>query len=154
MNTSLSSAELLDVSFAGSTVFIAGRQITQYMDDQNPIDVQNLEVTKVGYNCNGKMIRTAQAGGVMISVTVIPSSSDDAFFHNLLMQYHLQDGKNNAQRWETSLTASITLQGNRDKTTWNFSGGTMVSGPGGPTSSADGKLAGRTYTFAFAKITS
>lgn len=154
MNTSLSSAELLDVSFAGSTITVAGRTISQFMDDANPVEFPDMEVTNIGMNFNGKMIRNAKAAACMMSLTVIPSSPDDVFLHGLLMKYHVQDGKNNAAQWETSLTASISVGGNRAKKTWSFSGGTFVSGPGGPSASGDGKMQGRTYTFAFAKITS
>lgn len=149
----MDSSQLLDVSFAGSQVVVAGHTVKQFMDDANPVELSNLEVSQVGVNCNGMMIRHAKPAAAMLSITVIPSSADDAFFHDLLVKYHLQDGKNNSSTWERSLEASITLgKTNTAKRTYKFSGGTMVSGPSGASANGQGKMTGRTYTFAFAKI--
>lgn len=149
----MNSSQLLDVSFAGSTVTVAGRTIHDFMDDANPVDFQDLEVTNVGVNCNGVMIRSARPAAAMCSITVIPASADDAFFHDLLVKYHLQDGKNNSTQWETPLTAIIVLgKPNVSKKTFKLSGGTMVGGPTGVSSNGQGKMQGRTYRFAFAKV--
>lgn len=149
----MNSSELLDVSFAGSTVTVAGHTVKDFMDDANPVDFQDVEVTQVGVNCNGVMIRNARPAAAMCSISVIPSSRDDAFFHDLLVKYHLQDGKNNANVWETPLTMQIALgKPNTAKRVYKLSGGTMVGGPTGVSSSAQGKMQGRTYRFAFAKI--
>lgn len=149
----MNSSELLDVSFAGSTVIIAGRTIKDFMDDANPIDFQDIEVSQVGVNCNGVMIRTARPAAAMCSVTVIPASNDDSFFHDLLVKYHVQDGKNNAAQWETPLTAKIVLgKPNAKRREYRLSGGTMVGGPTGVSANGTGKMQGRTYRFAFAKV--
>ena len=149
----MNSSELLDVSFAGSTVTVAGHTVKDFMDDANPVDFQDLEVSQVGVNCNGVMIRNAKPAAAMCSITVIPASRDDAFFHDLLVKYHLQDGKNNSSRWESPLTMRIDLgKQNTSKRVYSLSGGTMVGGPTGVTSNAQGKMQGRTYRFAFAKV--
>ena len=153
MDTSTSSASLCDVSFAGSTITVAGVKITQFMDDANPVDFPDVEVSSVGINCNGKMIRYAKPAPIMMSVTVIPGSSDDKQLWSKWRSYHLEDAKNNQGTWTQSLTANISIGNtNAGQKTYAFSGGTFVSGPAGPSSSGDGKMQGRTYTFAFAKV--
>lgn len=154
MDDSLTSKNLCDLSFAGSTVVINGHTISQFMDDANPVEFQNLEVSGVGVNCNGKMIRYAKPSAVMMSVTVIPGGADDGYLYGLLKQYHVEDAENNGDQWEQSIDCDINIDTTGFNVEYHFAGGTMVSGPGGPGSSAEGKMQGRTYTFAFASIKS
>lgn len=147
----LSSSQLLDVSFAGSTVTVAGITIKNFMDDANPVEFQDTEVSSVGVNCNGIMIRNARPNVIMMSITVIPGSDDEMKLYDLWKKYRVQDGRNNAGQWETSLTASIVTKGTRGRT-YSFTGGTMVSGPAGPAANAEGKMQGRTFSFAFAVV--
>lgn len=150
----ISSAALHDVSFAGSKVTIAGIDINNFMDDANPVEFQDVEVSSVGVNCNGVMIRNAKPSIVTMSVTVIPGTIEDKQLYDLWAKYRVQDGQNRANaQWSKALTGNITIgNGTMKKTSYRFSGGTMVSGPGGPVSNAEGKMQGRTYTFAFARV--
>ena len=148
---SLSSNTLLDVSFAGSKITVGGVTIEDFMDDANPVEFQDTEVSGVGVNCNGVMVRYARPNTIMMSVTVIPGSNSDMALYGLWRKYRVQNGVNNAGQWETSLTGSIVTKGARGRT-YTFSGGTMVSGPGGPSANGEGKMQGRTYSFAFAVV--
>ena len=140
--------QILDVSFAGSTVKIGDITITNFMDDANPVEFQDVEVSTVGVNCNGSMIRNAKPNTVMMSVTVIPGSDEDRLLYDLWKEFRVQGGWN--RKWEEGLTASVTTGSGRIARA--FSNGTMVSGPGGPSSNGEGKLQGRTYTFAFVSV--
>lgn len=142
------SMQMKDVSFAGSTVTVAGIQISDFMDDANPVEFQDVEVSSTGVNCNGTMIRNAKPNLVMMSVTVIPGSQSDNALWNLWKQYRVQ-GDYNSQ-WEQSLTASISIAGGGQSK--SYSNGTMVSGPGGPAANGEGKMQGRTYSFAFVTV--
>ena len=144
-----------DVSFAGATVYIDNHKLEDFMDDANPVEFPDTEVSTVGVNCNGNMIRNAKPNVVMMSVTVIPCTDDDKFLYDLWRQYRVQDGVNNAARWEKPIAARISVQGlNKSKSSWSFRDATMVSGPGGPSSNGEGKMQGRTYTFAFVSVDS
>jgi hypothetical protein len=139
------SLQIKDVSFAGSSVTVAGITVTDFMDDANPVEFQDVEVSSVGVNCNGSMVRNAKPNVIMMSLTVIPGSQSDISLYNLWKRYRVQ-GNYNSQ-WEAPLTASVTIGSGRGSR--SFSNGTMVSGPGGPSSNGEGKMTGRTYTFAF-----
>lgn len=143
------SFQIKDVSFAGSSVTISGpigsTTITDFMDDANPVEFQDVEVSSVGVNCNGSMIRNARPNVIMMSVTVIPGSQSDDALYNMWKLYRVQ-GNYNSQ-WESPCSATVTI-GN-GKGSRSYSNGTMVSGPGGPSSNGEGKMTGRTYTFAF-----
>ncbi len=148
--TGVSSGQLCDVSFAGSRITIAGITIVNFMDDANPVEFPDVEVTGYGVNCNGVMIRWAKPNAVIMSVTVIPGSNEDAQLYRLWARYRVQNGQYNSD-WSNALTASISV-GNTQMLgirSYSFGGGTMVSGPGGPTATGEGKMQGRTYTFAF-----
>lgn len=149
----VSSAALIDVSFAGSGVTIAGIPIRNFMDDANPLEFPDSEVTSFGVNCNGVMVRHAKPSAVIMSVTVIPGSDEDDKLYKLWISYRVQDGKNKADVWAKGLTASVSVGNTQMKRrSYSFSGGTMISGPGGPSAGAEGKMRGRTYTFAFARV--
>ena len=137
--------QIKDVSFAGSSVTVDGITITDFMDDANPVEFQDVEVSSVGVNCNGSMIRNAKPNVIMMSMTVIPGSQSDLSLYNLWKQYRVQGDWNG--KWEEALSATVTIGSGRGSR--SFSNGTMVSGPGGPSSNGEGKMSGRTYTFAF-----
>lgn len=139
------SFQIKDVSFAGSSVTVAGITVNDFMDDANPVEFQDVEVSSVGVNCNGSMVRNAKPNVIMMSLTVIPGSQSDTNLYNLWKRYRVQ-GNFNSQ-WETGLSATVTIGSGRGSR--SFANGTMVSGPGGPSSNGEGKMTGRTYTFAF-----
>ena len=142
--------QMKDVSFAGSTVVVGNIIVKDFMDDANPVEFQDVEVSSVGVNCNGSMIRNAKPNTIMMSVTVIPGSDSDNQLYALWKRYRVQ-GSWNAQ-WEEPLSASVTIGSGRGSR--QFANGTMVSGPGGPSSNGEGKMSGRTYTFAFVTVNS
>lgn len=150
----ISASHLIDVSFAGSTIRITGNgsvEISNFMDNSNPIDFPDTAVSDVAINCYGQMIRNAKPNPIVMSVTVIPGSKEDNSLYNMWQRYRLTDGSYDEQ-WRTALRATISVANKTmAKKTYEFSGGTMVSGPGGPSATGDGKMQGRTYTFAFAK---
>lgn len=143
--------QIKDVSFAGSTITIdgpgGGATVTDFMDDANPVEFQDVEVSSVGVNCNGSMIRNAKPNVVMMSVTVIPNSLSDIGLYNMWRLFRVQGDYR--PEWENPCSATITISGGRGSR--HLTEGTMVSGPGGPSSNGEGKMQGRTYTFAFVK---
>lgn len=151
-----------DVSFAGSTVVLSGGpfgniEIKDFMDDANPVEFGDVEVSTVGVNLNGAMIRNAKPNVITASITVIPFSSSDAVLYRGWQRYRVQGSWEGV--WEQPLSLSITIGnstggagGGQGIKTYKFSNGTMTSGPGGPVSNAEGKMQGRTYSFAFVTV--
>lgn len=136
-----------DVSFAGAHLMVGGVSIDDFMDDANPIEFDDLEVSKVEYSCNGKMIRSSIPRAIFMSVTVIPGSPSDHGLQRLLKKYHnIQSGGD----LDGQLSAYISTNGG----SYSFSDGTMISGSPGVGSKGDGKMMGKTYTFAFMQMDS
>lgn len=150
MPSRTSSANLVDISFAGAIITIDGTVIDKFMDDQNPIEFQDTEVCNMEWSCNGRMIRTIKPNSILMSVTVIPNSNSDRALRKIFKANLLNGGRVKLSEANRMLTASITLdRGKGGSMSYNFSNGTCVSGPAGPTALGSGKMGGNTYTFAF-----
>ena len=147
---SLNSYDLHDVSFAGSIVKIDGIEITDFMDDANPIDFPDVTIANVGVNFNGIMARHSNPTPVIFSITVIPGSHSDRELSDLWQNSRVENCTYNTD-WSKGLTCDISMANyTRQISQYHFAGGTMISGPGGPSATGEGKMLGRTYTFAFA----
>lgn len=138
-----------DVSFAGSKIRISGAgasfEVADFMDDANPVEFQDTEVSGAGMNFKGQMIRYAKASVITASVTVAPASDSDNNLYVMWKKFRIHD--NWEADWENGITLSVTT--GKPGCSRTLSNGTMVSGPAGPSSNGEGKMIGRTYTFAF-----
>lgn len=142
---------IYDVSFAGAVVMIDGYQITDFIDDQNPVDFQDTDVANIEWSCNGRMIRTVKPSGIMMSVTVIPASPSDDKLMYLLRHRFNNGGDVNLSEVNTPINARITLAGKHQKS-YHFSMGTCVAGPLGPSAQGSGKMGGNTFSFVFERV--
>ena len=142
---------LYEVSFAGSIVNIDGINIRDFIDDANPVDIQDTETANIEWSCNGRMIRTIKPSAIILSVSVIPNSPSDHALQSLWKRNFLNGGSVSIYDSNRSLRASITV-GNPRGGTYLFSGGTCLSGSPAVTSNGQGKMGGNTYTFAFENV--
>ena len=140
---------ITDLSFAGSTISVNGIQITDFMDDANPIDIQDTEVANIEWSCNGRMIRTVKPSSVIISITVIPGSPSDQTLHSMWQRNF--NGSLDLDASDDPITLSIT-PGNPKMHSYIYSNGTFLSGAAGVTANGQGKFGGNTYTFSFESI--
>lgn len=142
---------IYDLSFAGSIITIGGAQIKDFIDDANPIDIQDTETANIEWSCNGRMIRTIKPSAVIISVTVIPNSPSDNALRTIWKRNFINGGSISTADANRSLSASITT-GNPRGGSFQFSGGTCLSGAAAVTANGQGKMGGNTYTFAFENV--
>ena len=143
--------KIYDLSFAGSTIVIDGVEITDFMDDANPVDIQDTENANIEWSCNGRMIRTIKPSAIIMSVTVIPNSRSDRGLRTIWKRGFINGGSVSLADSNKSLTASITT-GNPKGGIFMFSGGTCLSGAAAVTANGQGKMGGNTYTFAFENV--
>lgn len=142
---------IYDLSFAGSQIVIGGATITEFMDDANPIDIQDTDAANIEWSCNGKMIRTIKPAAVIISVTVIPGSASDDALRTIWKKRFLNEGFVDLDECDRPLTCQIT-SGNPKVGGFSFTRGTCLSGAAALTANGQGKMGGNTYTFAFARV--
>ena len=139
---------IIDVSFAGSTITIGGYSIKDFMDDQNPIDVQDTESCNIEWSCNARMIRTVKPSAVIISVTVIPGSQSDKDLRTLWKDTFSNSGSVQLNQADKALDCVITC-GKPGMPSYQFTMGTPIAGAAALTVNGQGKMGGNTYTFAF-----
>ena len=142
---------MYDVSFAGSVITIGGATISEFMDDANPIEIQDTEVAGIEWSCNGRMIRTVKPSAILISVTVIPGSTSDDALRKIWKENFNNGGDIKLGATNKMLTCSISC-GNSSIGSFSFTNGTCLSGAAAITSNGQGKMGGNTYTFAFEKV--
>ena len=141
---------LYEVSFAGSVIVIGGARITEFMDDANPLDIQDTDTCNIEWSCNGRMIRTVKPSAVMISITVIPGTASDKALKTIWKKNFCNGGSISLNEANQQLSCSISV-GNSGAS-YMFTGGTCVSGAAALTSNGQGKMGGNTYTFAFENV--
>lgn len=142
---------ITDLSFAGSTIMIDGVAISDFIDDKNPLEIQDVDVSTIEWSCNGKMIRTIKPSAVMISVTVIPGSPSDLSLHKIFKKNMCNGGNVSLGEANKSISCTITPI-NKNVPKYSFTHGTCVSGAPAVSVSNQGKMGGNTYTFAFEKV--
>ena len=146
---------IYDVSAAGSSLSISGEglgltDISDFLDDANPFQFPDTEVSGVGMNFKGALIRYARGNPFMFSVTVCSGSNSDKALRNALAKYHISKGEKISGGGISATLIVPAMGGGTNK--YSLEKGVLVSGPMGPTATGEGKLQGNTYTFAFASM--
>lgn len=154
-----------DISAVGSKIVIKcnGDQlvIDEFSDEGTPFDAPDVDVSTNAKNLNGEMISSRTPSVYPFSVTVIPGSLADEKLRHLLMQSAIQPGNNtpgDVYYCEVTVTIPrVTQAGGMVSTSdggvvgisneVTYSRCRIKSGPTGPSTSAEGRLAARTYTF-------
>lgn len=142
---------ITDLSFAESIITIDGIVVQDFIDDKNPLDVQDATTCNIEWSCNGKMIRTIKPEAVMLSVTVIPGSPSDTALQRLWRRCMCNGGHVSLGRANDGITCSINPR-NPNVPSYSFVHGTCVAGAAAVSVNGQGKMGGNTYTFAFEGI--
>lgn len=154
----------IDISAQGARVVFKGGLnlvVSEFSDEGTPFECSDVDISTNAKNLNGEMISSRTPSLYTFSITVIPNSVADyklaAFFQKQL----LQPGQNNANSVNSSwyCDATITLpqayegpgingsimRGSPFNVT--FSNCRPKSCPIGLSTSAEGRMSARTYTF-------
>lgn len=157
----------LDISATGAKIVItpnnasAGYAITQFSDEGTPFDAPDIDVSTNQKNLNGQMISSRTPSVYPFSITVIPGSDDDSMLTQWLRENALQPNEGAiASAWAEGeshyFTITVTIPHVNVSGTsgmWNadrkytYTNARMKSGPTGPSTSAEGRQAARTFTF-------
>lgn len=149
----------MDISTVGAKIRFSGAinlTISEFSDEGTPFDAPDIDVSENKKNLNGTMISSRTPAVYPFSVTVIPNSKSDIALSKLLMKSSIQPGGLTAVDdlyVDCVITVPATYgsgagadeaSGARDYT---YTKARIKSGPTGPTSSAEGRMGARTYTF-------
>lgn len=149
---------MFDVSAAGAKVRVEcgsnSCNITEFYDEGTPFETNEVEVTGSGITLNGQLVLWRKPVAYVVTLTVIPGSQDDVWLAQRLDDAHIRPGKViDVDRLKAKLTIwvpQINASGRQGKTVvTSYTNGRILSGPTGPSASAEGKLAAKTYSFVF-----
>lgn len=165
---------MIDISAVGAFVRITfkgdgnnrGWSITEFSDEGTPFECPDVDLSTNQKNLNGQMISSRTPSVYTVSVTVIPNSADDIFLTRHAQEAALQPG--NVTPIDRLIVESIELgipDINQSRASTladrnSYSGyaifkwmnGRMKNSPTGPSTSAEGRLSPRTFTFEMEKF--
>jgi len=147
--------QAFDISAVGTIIsFSRGLtcDITNFADEGTPFDAPDVDASTNRKNLNGTMISSRTPSVYPFSVTVIPGSPEDdklwAFLQKSLIQ---PGGVASIPQLLCDCTIKvpdINASGRRTGSrSYTYSNCRIKSGPTGPSTSAEGRLSARTYTF-------
>ena len=155
---------MIDISSVGSFVrikFKGGQSpewtISEFSDEGTPFECPDVDLSTNQKNLNGQMISSRTPSIYPVSITVVPGSEEDMFLQRRLADAAIQPGnvKSIDELAVSSLivsTPAIDESGEGSHAIdYTFTNGRLKSGPMGPSTSAEGRMSARTYTFEFEK---
>ena len=149
----------MDISTVGAKIRFSGAinlTISEFSDEGTPFDAPDIDASENRKNLNGTMISSRTPSVYPFSVTVIPNSKSDIALSKLLMKSSIQPGGLTAVGdlyVDCVITVPATYgsgaganeaSGTHD---YIYTKARIKGGPTGPTSSAEGRMGARTYTF-------
>lgn len=162
---------MIDISAVGSFVTLkmkgnrtnGGLTITEFSDEGTPFECPDVDLSDNRKNLNGQMISSRTPSVYTVAVTVIPGSRDDQELSRLAQKAALQPGSitpisdliidtlelNVPEIDESSAYSGGSGKNKVRKYTWM--NGRFKREPTGPSTSAEGRMSSRTYTFEFEK---
>ena len=153
---------MIDISTVGAKIEIKFKDnkqktITQFSDDGTPFECPDVDVSTNAKNLNGQMISSRTPSIYPVSITVVPGSEEDMFLQRRLADAAIQPGnvKSIAELEVSSLIVSVPAINESGEGSsainYTFKKGRLKGGPMGPSTSAEGRMSARTYTFEFEK---
>lgn len=150
---------MVDVSGVFPKVMIASTgippliNITNFADDSNPIDVDQIEVTGHGINVNGVLVTWEKPTAYIVSVSVLAGTEEATSLTTLLESSHARAGANFALAPTVTLTKKIGKRNMLGIITSDdgetYTNGRIVSGPAGTSIDSEGRKQSQTFTFVF-----
>lgn len=153
---------MIDISTVGAKIDIKFKDnkqktITQFSDEGTPFECPDIDVSTNAKNLNGQMVSSRTPSVYPVSITVIPGSEEDMFLQRRLAEAAIQPG-NVTSIGELAVSSLIVSTPAIDESgegshsiDYTFTNGRLKGGPMGPSTSAEGRMSARTYTFEFEK---
>lgn len=156
---------MFDISAAGASAVIdfydgTHVEVRQFSDEGTPFESPNITLSTNAKNLQGTMISSRTPSVVPVSITVVPGSKEDYLLQKKVTEALLQPGGviDISNLGVKTLTLAVpSIDGSTDITpsssvnTFTWVNGRMVEAPTGPSTSAEGRMSARTYSFEFEK---
>lgn len=135
-------------NIVSTATFPYGFSLSKLADDVDPIVVEDLEIKKFEMLLDGSMLSYRTANPVLVSLSVIAGSVDDANLGIILSASQIR-GK--LIRLPDTIWLTVSYP---DNTISTFTRGAMLSGPPAKSVLSSGRYKTSTYKFAFTDSTS
>lgn len=159
----------LDISAVGSKFSITGGgmnlTVTEWSDEGTPFDCPDIDISENRKNLNGTMISSRTPSVIPVSITVIPGSVSDKILLKHFAKWTISPGKskpignsgdNPYVQAVLSIPTIVAMGAGKSEVagarTYKFFNGRAKSYSAGPSTSSEGRLASRTYTFEFEMV--
>lgn len=150
-----------DISAVGAKIVFsnlgggAGLTISEFSDEGTPFDCPDVDVSTNAKNLNGEMISSRTPSVIPFSITVMPGSVADIRLRAAVAGSLIRPSNNTPNDVEYINTVTITMplvttrggSAVAGSNTVTFSNVRIKSGPTGPSTSAEGRMSPRTYSF-------
>lgn len=140
------SATGLKMRLVASLTFPAGFDITQFADDADPLNSENLTIAETAAALNGDLVAWGKPNVIPLTVAVLPDTDED---RNLSILWNVNRIGKNKVAVQDVITLVVTYPNGDQKI---LSSGVMVSGPPLNSGSSEGRLKTKEYGFSFESI--
>lgn len=138
-----------NISAVGTTIEISGPAgsvtVNEFADDNDPIQVQAIDVSDHKFDINGKICPFTKWTGYIVTIAVVPTSDSDTVLQNTVVLT-----RGTAKSYDEK-SIRMTISGKNVPNTMTFSDGRIQSGVAGLSASTEGRWKGNVYTFFFGK---
>ncbi len=159
---------MFDISAAGAKAVIefgdsTRIEITQFSDEGTPFESSDVTLSNNAKNLQGTMISSRTPSVIPVALTVVPNSDEDYWLQIKAGASLLQPGGviqinkivvKSLTLYVPAINGSfdITVGGKKSYNVYTWMNGRMVNAPTGPSTSGEGRLSARTYSFEFEKF--
>lgn len=140
------SATGIKMRLVASLTFPAGFDITQFADDGDPLNSENLTIAETAAALNGDLVAWGKPNVIPLTVAVLPDTDED---RNLSILWNVNRIGKNKVAVQDVITLVVTYPNGDQKI---LSNGVMISGPALNSGSSEGRLKTKEYEFSFESI--
>jgi hypothetical protein len=133
----------LQIGLVASVTFPAAIILTQFSDDGDALDIQNLDIADTAMGLNGDLLIWNKANPIKATINIVADSDDDQFLDILLTANRVAKGKNSAR---DIITLTANYPSGKIITLTN---GTLTTGIPGISVASAGRFKTKPYAFAF-----
>lgn len=136
----------LSARVKASTTFPEGFVVTQFSDDQDPVDNPELVIAETAMGLNGDHVVWSKATPLDLTLNVIPESDDDTNLTVLIDANRVAKGKRGAR---DSIDITLNYPNGR---ILSLSGGVVISGSAATSTASSGRFKTKAFKFRFENI--
>lgn len=134
------------VNIKASVTFPAGFQVSQFADDGDSINFDNIDIGDAAMGLNGDLITWSKPNPINVPLNVIPDGDDDKNLQVLFEANRAGKGKLPAR---DIITMTVVYPDGKSKTLTN---GKLTNGAPSNSVTSAGRMKSKAYTFKFENI--